>query len=423
MLMAQISHPPSVTLSLPQRRDRRYSSTVGSDTIIRLPLKTITPIIGGGVSPGELDDSDPVRVPAIRGQLRFWWRAMFVHTCGSSKELADREAEIWGGVHSKHSGYRRSRVDLWVTGISPNPEALRDTRKPTGSVPYVLWASGLSDSKWLRRRPGLRFVLHVRVAPALADDVYAALRAWLLMGGIGSRTRRGCGSLTIDRTSSDSLALDEWLPAPKVSDIERILGQVTFRDCQTERTPTPSLDGALLRLGGRIADSALNAWDHTIGILRGFRPTQRRRISGGTSGRYLLSAQKLAPLAGLGLPIVGLSKSPNARIAWRDADGVHDRLASPLIIKPLPLRDGRFASMALWLRRCDPVGSLVWLMGDSERDIVQRTFPPSSPMRVQFDQRFVDLDDEAARKTKNGPRTSRGRHPTRDRRKSKKRSR
>lgn len=34
----------------------------------------VTPLHGGGVVARESDEKLPVRVTAIRGQLRFWWR-------------------------------------------------------------------------------------------------------------------------------------------------------------------------------------------------------------------------------------------------------------------------------------------------------------------------------------------------------------
>ena len=38
--------------------------------------KLITPLYGGGVEAGKTDSVTPIRGTEIRGQLRFWWRAM-----------------------------------------------------------------------------------------------------------------------------------------------------------------------------------------------------------------------------------------------------------------------------------------------------------------------------------------------------------
>ena len=38
-------------------------------------IELITPMYGGGVVAGVNEQDRPVRVPSVRGNLRFWWRA------------------------------------------------------------------------------------------------------------------------------------------------------------------------------------------------------------------------------------------------------------------------------------------------------------------------------------------------------------
>ena len=47
---------------------------------------------------------------------------------------------------------------------------------------------------------------------------------------------------------------------------------------------------------------------------------------------------------------------------------MHDRLASPLIVKALPLADGRFAPCALWLHRGYPDGKVGLKKDDPRHD-------------------------------------------------------
>jgi CRISPR-associated protein Cmr1 len=71
------------------------------------------------------------------------------------------------------------------------------------------------------------------------------------------------------------------------------------------------------------------------------------------------------PRAGFGLPIVGEIRGRNEpgkfELRWRSVGGEHGRFASPLIVKALPLADGRFAPCALWLDRALPPDSVVGL--------------------------------------------------------------
>lgn len=59
----------------------------------------VTPLHGGGVVARESDDKLPVRVTAIRGQLRFWWRLLAQQKWNlSGKRLREAEFRLWGGI-------------------------------------------------------------------------------------------------------------------------------------------------------------------------------------------------------------------------------------------------------------------------------------------------------------------------------------
>src|SRR5690606_20083052 len=74
------------------------------------------------------------------------------------------------------------------------------------------------------------------------------------------------------------------------------------------------------------------------------------------------------PRAGFGLPIVGrfqrqarnggrLDEPDDFLLLWRRGRENEDRLASPLIVKAVPLAGGTFVPCALWLNRAYPAGS------------------------------------------------------------------
>ncbi|WP_237667752.1 type III-B CRISPR module RAMP protein Cmr1 [Vibrio sp. V33_P6A3T137] len=59
----------------------------------------VTPMYGGGVKAGEVDNDMPIRASAIRGQLRFWWRI----ACGvkDPEVMRENEEAMWGGISDK----------------------------------------------------------------------------------------------------------------------------------------------------------------------------------------------------------------------------------------------------------------------------------------------------------------------------------
>ncbi len=61
----------------------------------------ITPLFGGGVTPGEIDPVTAIRGTEIRGQLRFWWRACRAGQYKDLQEMKKAEDTIWGKAYKK----------------------------------------------------------------------------------------------------------------------------------------------------------------------------------------------------------------------------------------------------------------------------------------------------------------------------------
>ncbi len=407
---------------------------------IDVALKTSTPLLGGGVIPREVDRVTPVRVASIRGGLRMWWRALHVHECAGdgaagAAALAAREAELWGAMGRGDEEPRRSAVEVWVTDVTDVDADLdrwidNSDVKPGDEGAYALWPA--REEKRNHRPPaerwrsGLRFRLHVRAPSGLMSEITRTIRVWLLFGGLGSRTRRGVGSLTLAGMRGDeSGAVDarSWLPESlTAAECARLLGPIALTgpasDGIGKACETPGLHGATLMFGkpGK-SDDAAGAWRRALGWLYDFRqrPAPKgaqgrdseryaregppRHVPGNGRSKYRAgrsnwpesdkiralsgrnrrwaheirhTAQAPAwPRAGFGLPLPGQFQRNDRRtdkpyqhkdpdpfeITWRDADGdLRSRLASPLIVKALPLADGRFAPIALWLHRAYPDG-------------------------------------------------------------------
>lgn len=69
---------------------------------IELELQLITPMFGGGYETRNVDPLIPIRPAAIRGHLRFWWRATAGAQYASAEELYKAETAIWGGAAVKN---------------------------------------------------------------------------------------------------------------------------------------------------------------------------------------------------------------------------------------------------------------------------------------------------------------------------------
>ncbi len=192
-------------LPAPVQRVRDVNAT---STLIETTFRVITPLHGGGVSGGTGHDSvTPVRGASIRGQLRFWWRAVFAHRFNTVEALSRAEAGLWG------TGAREgcaSRVAQWVTAPTELPTTVdlyergnnTSWRTTDGweGVAYLARAyvpkRGAPRVEPLIRLPGeYKISLRISGSSSWADQVNCALQAWLTFGGVGGRTRRGFGAV------------------------------------------------------------------------------------------------------------------------------------------------------------------------------------------------------------------------------------
>jgi CRISPR-associated protein Cmr1 len=366
-------------------------------------IELITPMVGGGAAAGVVDLDYPIRATAIRGQLRYWWRLVRGHSLG--ERMWRREEEIFGSTEFP------SPVTVIVTPGAKKPKHYPINKiKPTSTHGYVLFPaidkghdllehgyqfrltlSIISSDELRRRRDGQNRKrkpteqLPAEIAP-IEEDVLAAMRVWVLFGGIGARTRRGCGALRVIKEPEPLLA----------SQPDQLLKR-TLREMPAvvqvfqARSPVPHLE----------------AWERVIGLLKSFRqppPARRgeprrkfpeaetlRRITGvrGHRNRPIPVSDMPSgfPRAELGLPIVFQFKDgsgPDGQTALphgNDSDGKPlQRMGSPVILKPIPVSPTHSLPTIIVLHR--PKNLTVDVASATDQPVVGAQFAgyPNSPL-------------------------------------------
>lgn len=189
----------------------------------RFHFKVVTPLFLGGAEPNERAE---LRPPSIKGMLRDWYRVL-VGTEVAVKE----EAELFGGTApgigqspfllaidrplTRHERWERQRVS-------------RDAVSGLNYLGYSL-ILGQNDRKAIPS--GQSFELRAVFPRGGTGDQRRALLAslWLLshLGGLGTRSRRGFGSL----------ALKEWQGAEEAEELDRLplIGQAANGSAAAER--------------------------------------------------------------------------------------------------------------------------------------------------------------------------------------------
>lgn len=409
-----MSAPSFNVADLPPKRSRRAFHD-GELSTFSLPLKTITPIMGGGAEARKVDRHNPIRVASVRGQLRMWWRALNLHRFPNTSSLKEAEVNLWGGSQGRADGMKASSVSIHLSDVRSAVEDQSELGWKDKEI-YVMWAAqslggGKPAERW---KEGLLFTLHVSAPQGAELQVRDAVKAWILFGGYGGRARRGMGSLTIN----DPKVASAWLPQDASLDALKGL----FESCpdwlehsELNARETPSLRGASLALHHAYSNPR-EAWISVIHWLRDFRqgnPPNNQKLSAPFSERFARQgrstpgcdrasisnwpeADKIRrlhdhnpkafdhssdrhnstpvwPRAGFGLPLqfrfqknrCNVHSHPNCHggphykepgnETLKINHSKKDRLASPLIIKPLAIGDGSsFVTCALWLNRALP---------------------------------------------------------------------
>ncbi len=350
-------------------------------------IELITPLFGGGVDAGENDPTMPIRGTAIRGQLQFWWRATRGAACASLEDMRRQHREVWGATESASpvavevadvqfsepvpcamiawNSQARGGQGAWR--LSWNEPFRRNDHLPYALFPFQGILPRNDQRAQIEKPPAIcihvaAFTLRLRFPTALHDDIQSAVWAWVNFGGLGSRTRRGCGSLFCkDLAAKDLRSLTTWFHAG-----------VGFLPVVKREWPT---------LGNRLlyrpdCVKPVDAWNAVIGYLKEFRqgrnigrnqgesanrpgrsrfpePETIRRIMETGSARHepWPWMPDGFPRAEFGLPIVFHFKDdrdgePPQTYLYPYAGGeTKERMASPIILKPLKLADGTAVSV------------------------------------------------------------------------------
>lgn len=340
-----------------------------------LKVQIVTPMFGGGVNAREVDPLHPFRETSIRGQLQFWWRATTGAKYECSRDLFNAFSGVWGSTKIA------SKVSVTVTNVKVGPKTPcakfnwnKNAKGGQGAwkldwipqfnqtaLPYALFPFQGELPKGNQNAnsevPPASFVegsfdLTINCHKSIRESVETAVKAWINFGGLGSRTRRGCGTLyEQDYSFKNEKEIREWI-AKNSTDFIR-------------EWPTLSKSIFLQK-----PDVMYSSWNQSIKVFRDFRqlpgfgrnpiqdgknrpgrsrfpePDTIRRLTGKHHPDHKPSESMPDgfPRAELGLPIIfqfkGNNADPDDTTLFPDIDKA-ERFASPLILKAIACGDAR----------------------------------------------------------------------------------
>lgn len=345
-----------------------------------LTIHLVTPMFGGGPQSNSIDQDRPIRESAIRGHLRFWWRATRGAACKNANELSKREAEIFG--HTEQASQIQVVTHYETDEVKRNSKVF--FKKKNHPFPRYVLSNMKDETPYLMKA---QFSLNIRLSKKttqyelIKKEVEAALWAWINFGGLGSRTRRGCGSLYCKQFSPynkrTKSQLEKWFE-------QKLLEYDIQLPVSSREWPTLSREFKVQAF----PSSMISNWQSVIQTYETFRrrsnPDKKRgrscwpeadtiRLLTGKakSGHHIPYPKEKPfkyqafPRAQFGLPIQ-FRFAP--KDSGKDPDPVtllpkgKDRLASPLILKPLAINQKESVGMVMVLQQ--PKIEALSLLGD-----------------------------------------------------------
>lgn len=311
----------------------------------------VTPIYGGGVQAAMPDVLMPIRATAIRGQLRFWWR-LLAQQKWNLKEKSLREAEfrLWGGIGEEAAA---SLVFLRVQIQNKLQEAsLSDYAGPLGYALFTVRATKELPEMRLGKE-GLRWIVQWRLSEKANEtdkqQVLETLRWWVNFGGVGARTRRGCGAFVVKDSSNpvfkQPLSVDEVMQAG----CKLVLRPSTNCALKAWKEAVQRLRD--FRQGKEVGRNPSSDIKKPAGRSRWSEPDEIRRITRTHSDRHKPEhpAGDLFARGVFGMPIIFHFVGGDEPADTTLQPKCKERMASPLIIRPVWDGKGGFQAAALSL--------------------------------------------------------------------------
>lgn len=185
--------------------------TQSKTVTIEATYRIVTPMFCSGAD----QTSAELRVPSFKGALRFWWRSLMWGRVSDHRELQQKEAELFGASDQRCG---QSRVQLRISSRELEHQIDKgqvfEGGKLVGAhyLGYgVMEAFDGKNTKAGRLTrpmiPGGHFTVSCRFSRFATDKQIDEVRRALILlgtvGGLGSRSRRGFGSLTLKSLTVD----------------------------------------------------------------------------------------------------------------------------------------------------------------------------------------------------------------------------
>ncbi len=171
--------------------------------------RVTTPLFMGGPNT-TVEAKAELRPPSLKGLLRFWFRAIALHSLEKRSDVKKLEDDIFGNTE------KQSAFLLTIEKQMGLPETKSANWRNAPGMHYL--GHGVTDFRGNTTRPFLKqggsFTIRLRTKKSAPENtvffIPLVLQAIGLFGGAGARSRKGFGSLSLEQLNCDSEII--WKP-------------------------------------------------------------------------------------------------------------------------------------------------------------------------------------------------------------------
>ncbi len=376
---------------------------------LRFTLETITPLFLAG------NDQDAVelRAASLRGQLRYWYRALLGGVgVMKSNRLHELESRVFGKEERGSSLLVRVKDIRWAGGRIKQNSELDLARRP--GLTYLLYSTQLGGNQRPYADVGttftLEFVSFDKEAEKVLQLASCALWCWTRLGGLGTRARRGGGNIQVREVRDEAIVLKDFpdftltgvnspeaLKAHLENGLKKIRDLVARLNALPTKAPSGSVDFPILHPDCADIWIIQSAWSDALNAMEqaGKRFQQFRYKRSPDFPSVLddyLNAGRSPTLErpAFGLPLQFRYRSAPDKQAMVETE-YFTRRASPLLLRFLKLGDGRIALVLIHFRSSFlPSGERLKIKDQSKgaKQRPQLTSPPDATVRQSVIEQF-----------------------------------
>ena len=326
----------------------------------------VTPMFLGGAD----QQAEHIRPASFKGLLRFWWRAVnwgkfrkkFTDDATALRELHKQEALLFGAAAGEEKGEKVGGQGCFLMSVTQDTtkENLKKGGAQDAPTAYLLGMGLYHFQHHLLRNAirgtftvSLRFRINTK--PEDRASVSEALTVLGLLGGLGSRTRRGMGSIQLIKLEGvDSFTIPQDLATYKA-----ILNDLVTKGCDAQPPFTafsPKARWSFLRKPSE--DKVLSALGSEFGMYRGFgnkgNGTEHKTFGQKTEQNFKTDHDQMYQAASrqpftdhpkrliFGMPHNYFFSSSNKKVDIQNTKAKLERRASPLFMHVHKLGDEYF---------------------------------------------------------------------------------